>query len=100
MPRPWRRAKRCTAFDWIDVLPDDLFFGCHLENGAVGARANERVSIGEPLSAGNERGKEISLFRRRVAPHRPVRPTGLSRAKKVSPLRIDGEFQLVHRRVT
>src|SRR5262249_42178022 len=53
-PRPRRRPDRRVILDRIDVLPDDRLVGGHLEDGAVGARADERVAVGQPLCPGDE----------------------------------------------
>ena len=45
---------RRVVLDGIDVLPDDRLFRRHFEDRAVGARADERVAVGQPLGAGDE----------------------------------------------
>ena len=40
--------------EWVVVLPDGLFFWSDFEEKSVGAVANERVTVGQSLGAGNE----------------------------------------------
>src|SRR5262249_7742512 len=94
-----RAAERRTALRRVDIFPHHLVLRRHLEDGAVGPGANERVAVGEPLGAGNERGVEVGLLRRRIAPDGLVRPTRLPLGGLVFALAVDGQDDLVHRRV-
>src|SRR5271165_5254998 len=95
----WALAKRTAVFGRIDVFPNDFFLRSHFKDSAVGTGTNERVAVGEALSPGNEGGEEVALIRRGVTPQGFVGAVAWAWFQVVVSKRVDGQRQLVHRRM-
>ena len=105
---PWRSSarrrlprktevRRHFAAEGIPVLPHDLLLRGHLEDASVGARDHERVAVRQSVRAGDEVGVEASL--RRVRPGQLLRSVSRAARAREALLRIEGQDELVDRRV-
>src|SRR5262249_53389945 len=88
-------ARVGAPMKWRDIIPDDFSMARQFKKSPADARADERVAVREPLSAGDELGVKVLFLWGAITPDRFFRQVSSAPLKRVVSVLIYGKDQFV-----